>query len=125
MKAIFWTVLIALMASSYATPVLAAKGGGGHGSGGSGHSSGSSASDHHQDDHGDEEEHSDDHGDDHEGGKKGPQYRGGNASHPGHTNGGNGVEDEIFHGKHGARWSDDWQENEHHDDHEENGDTHD
>lgn len=80
-----------------------AAGAGGHGGSGGGHSGGGSHSDGGGDSHTDHED-----GGEH-GGGKGPQYRGGRGgvSH-GHTSDGHSVEDHIFHGKHGKRWSDEW-----------------
>ena len=105
--------------------VYAAKGG--H-SGGGGHSSGhDGGSDAHHDSHSGGGGHSSGHS----GGKgKGPKYMGGRArdSHKGHSDGGHGVEDDIIHGKHGKRWSDDWTGGGHDDgdehDHDDDGHDH-
>lgn len=91
----FCALALAMPESSFA-----AKGAGG--SHGSGHDAG--ADDHHDDHHADGS-----HSDSHEDGKgKGPKYMGGRNGHSGHSGGGHSVEDDIFHGKHGLRWSDDW-----------------
>lgn len=104
---LFGVLTLALPCGSM--PAALAAGAGGHAGGGGGHSGG--GSDSHHDTHSGDGSHSDhDSGDegDH-GGSKGPQYRGGRGgvSH-GHTSDGHSVEDHIFHGKHGKRWSDEW-----------------
>lgn len=83
-----------------------AGGSGGHHDGGKGgshddtsHEGGS------HDDGGDEDSHEGGHS----GGKgKGPKYKGGRTDPKDHTDSEHGVEEDVFHGKHGARWSDDW-----------------
>lgn len=108
----------ALMVTGPAALSFAKEAGGGHA--GSGHSGGSSAhggggaSGGHHDTHeggsGEESSHeSGDSGEGHSGGKgKGPKYMGGRTNPKDHTDSEHGVEDDVFHGKHGVRWTDDW-----------------
>lgn len=128
-KTVIYTVLTGLALASFAchAPAFAAKGAG-HGGGarGAGHESGShdTGTDEHHDDHSADGSHSDSHKG---GGGKGPQFRGGRDSHKGDSDGGHGVEDDIFHGKQGMRWSDDWPGASHEsgEDHDHEDSTHD
>ena len=77
----------------------------------------------HHDDHSGDGTHSD--GSSHSGshGGKGKGFGKGGVSHKGHSSGGHSVEDSIFHGKHGKRWTDEWpgadkHGDEDHDDHD-------
>ncbi len=99
---------------------------GGHA--GSGHA-GSGASGGHHDTH--EADGSHEEGSTHEGGHsggkgKGPKYQGGRSGHKDHTDSEHGVEDDVFHGKYGVRWSDDWKGQDEHDSEEvlEDGHSH-
>jgi hypothetical protein len=102
---------------------------GGHSGGGSSQSSGghdTGGDDNHDSDHGDDHSEDSSHSDSKGGKGKGPKYMGGRGSKVGHGGkGGHSVEDKIFHGKHGKRWSDDWTGGGHDSDEDEHGDTHD
>lgn len=107
---------------------------GGHA--GSGHAGSGASGGHHDTDEGggshEDGSHEDSSGGDsheggHSGGKgKGPKYMGGRTDHKGHTDSEHGVEDDVFHGKHGVRWSDDWKGQDEHDSEEvlEDGHSH-
>jgi hypothetical protein len=115
---IFTILFSALTFVVHLDAAYAAKGG--HSSGSGSHSGGSGGHDTVGDDHSEDSSHSDNK----DGKGKGPKYRGGRGTKVGHGGkGGHSVEDKIFHGKHGKRWSDDWTGGGHDTDGDDHGDS--